>query len=184
MEHKHNYKLLMYSGVEGTFSCTKCKHKVTRKFTKAERRLIVAEWNKEEKRITKLHTVSHRWQALEKRYVEKKMYYQLMDAAEKFAKKYAADTRLTRIDDNMFMGANLLFIYHRAGDYFMGTSVVVLTQTEKPFHYFMYPGDVREALEALQHADTLAKNHKAEPPLKIAFSSPKKRAKRKCSSVG
>jgi len=82
--------------------------------------------------------------------------YELMCQIEKWATKYPNDVTVLRCDDDMYMGADLVCIDHKARAQWHGMTVVFVNQQgHEPTKFFLYPGHVKNFLKHLVRTDKL-----------------------------
>jgi hypothetical protein len=105
--------------------------------------------------------------------------YDLMQRIERWSKKYPDQVTICRVDDDMFMGADLVLIGSCSTHQWMGINVVYVTQgSGEPSHFFLYPQHVAGLLHALQLSQVKAKR------LDRAHVAWRKKARKKNPFVG
>ena len=153
--HRHKHRLLGANSKEVTFKCA-CGDRKSRPITAKERRVTGVDEIFDRK--PSIHRV---WHAFSKKFMSKDAFklkgYELMEAVEKWAKRFPDDVRTVRIDDGHFCNSDLVLIDHKAKDQYMGVTAVVIPQCtgEEPLCFFMYPSHqagLMKALIAMQKA--------------------------------
>jgi len=78
----------------------------------------------------------------------------LQERVTTWAEQYPEDVHIVRCDDAMFASSILVLIDHRSKKEYFGTSVVYIPQCQgEPANFFLYPGDRRALLQALNKLD-------------------------------
>lgn len=143
----------MANGSEIHFRCS-CGERRERKPTKAEWKYLKPQSSFKD--IGKVHKVAHRFRELFK--IEpwgpdakwKYKGYDLMVRVERWAKRQRPGmVRIVGCDDDVHAGAIMVFIEHKGEGRYMGTSVIVISQFEPPYEFFLYPGHTKALQKAL-----------------------------------
>lgn len=161
--HKHNYKLLSYSGREVSYRCS-CGNEYSRSTTKQEAKDISASILRSisPPREHNVHFVWHRVQRAIDRLGNSANNSNLHSIFKRFSRQYPKDVVICRCDDSMHMGSQLVLIHHQCKYGFMGTSVFILTQAERtPMKFFLYPGHSQQLIKELSKTKGTIKRTKA-----------------------
>ena len=102
----------------------------------------------------RIHTI---YRAFSKRFKDKDdrwKYegYALMQKIEKWATLFPEDVKLNHIDDSYYANSLLCLIQHRDHKNWHGVTAVVVSQCSgsPPVEFFLYPGDHKSLIKALQ----------------------------------
>lgn len=151
--HKFRYCSHVTNGSEIHFICS-CGERRERKPTKEEWKHLKPQSSFKDS--FKIHKVAHRFRELFKEDpgpTAKWKYegYDLMVRVERWAKRQKPTiVRIVRCDDDVHAGAIMVFIEHKGEDRYMGTSVIVISQFETPYEFFLYPWHTKELQGALK----------------------------------
>jgi len=122
--------------------CSKCNHVVDRDMTSAEVKKYAKKDRDMHKECVRLHKV---WHKFRKEFFDEKAYkwkytgYDLMCKVEAYARRNKSIV-ITRCDDAMHMGADLVLIPHRNAEGYWGTTVMYISQADiQPTEFFLYP---------------------------------------------
>ena len=154
--HRHRFRYIGHitNGSSVLFRCS-CGERRERKPTKAEWKHLKPRSSLTD--IDRIHKVAHRFSKLFK--VDstspsskwKYKGYDLMVRVRRWAKRQPEGAvRIVSCDDNVFAGALMLFIEHKGESRYMGTTVVVISQFDPPYEFFLYPGHTKALQEALR----------------------------------
>lgn len=149
-KHRCNFKVCGWCAGNVLFRCH-CGEEHERKMTCEEKRRC-----DEELFYPKLKNDVHRvYHQFAKKFKKDDKFlftgYDLMERAEKWAKKFPGDVRIVGCDDSVHASSSLVLIEHRANTDYMGTTVVYVPQCtgESPIEFFLYPSHRSSLLKAL-----------------------------------
>jgi len=137
------------------FNCPTCGE-ISRKSTKEEAKKLRAYMKKSNKDKLALHRIYRDY--IEK--VEGRLKgYDLMEAAEKWAKKHP-EIQSVRVDDDRHASSDLVIMPHENGKDFMGLTMLYIPQCtgERPIRFFLYPRAIQRLIEALSKHKSKKRN--------------------------
>lgn len=151
-KHKHNYKVISYSGLTATFVC-KCGMNVIINFTKDENQVIRRLLKEELRASVGVHRV---WYSFIRNFKIKGKEqfkftgYELITKVEKWAKNHKNDVILCACDDSHFMDSLLCLVDHKTKNSYMGTTMVYIPQNGiGTSEAFLYPGHAKGLIAGL-----------------------------------
>lgn len=148
----HDYRYYGYSGsveeAHKNFRCRWCGGNYTEPATNSERGIL----QRQEAELEEIHAV---WRDFEETYGVEESHTIKYDIAklnehqglERWVAKHPFHTHLLSCDDCEHAQSSLLLIQHKTTTYFMGTTVVFISQGKPPTVFFLYRG----------HTEALAK---------------------------
>ncbi len=150
MKHKHRWRPLYRSGIHSIgFGCN-CGKAVSRPLTDEEIILVKADQKQSAKETKEMHHIYHDFS---KTFQSKKRDkgYTLIEKVRKWAIQYPT-VQISRCDDQVHAGSDLVFIPHESKCRYMGTTVVYIPQCtgEGPTEFFLYPAHTDSLIKVLQ----------------------------------
>lgn len=153
MSCKHKWSKSGVNSKTTSEVCTLCKEGRDRPATKEEAKEAKKKFKELMVEAKALHRV---WHDFCKRFIPDQKWkyigYDLMVKVNRWARKYPQDVKITRCDDNVHAGSDIVYINHRVDNKkWFGTTVVVIPQCtgEEPMRFFLYPQHHKEMVKAL-----------------------------------